>query len=88
MSDDGERPELVPLNRATHLLSCCRQTIYRMHADKQIILRKLRSRTMVPMSEIKRIKNGEPMQATVGEPVGEPIKRRPKKVKLDPHVSS
>lgn len=67
---DGLEPVLVPIARAAIMLGFCRQTLYRMEKDKQIIMRRPRGRTMVPMSEIKRIAAGEPMHDTVGEPVG------------------
>jgi hypothetical protein len=56
-----------------------------MQADQQIKFRKLRGRTMVPMSEIIRIQNGEPLE---DEDVEGPKKHRPKKVKLSLHISA
>lgn len=87
MLNDEDIPVQVPMNRAAFLLSCCRQTLYRMHADNQIVLNKMRGRTMVPMSEIIRIKNGEPMPGTVEGPVEGPQKRIVKKIKLYPRVT-
>jgi len=80
-------PVLVPIKRAATMLGFCRATLYRMEKDKQLVMRRPRGRTMVPMSEIKRIADGEPMQTVVGEPVGEPPKARPKKRQLSEVLS-
>lgn len=86
MSEMQERL-LVPLDEAAGMLGCSRHTVYRMHHMEQIRIVKLLGKTMVPVSELERIARGEPMQNAVGEPVGEPLKRRIKKVKLSPQLS-
>jgi hypothetical protein len=73
------------------MLGCCRQTLYKMRADKQIVFGKMRGRTMVPMAEIKRVHALIYPAATpepVVEPVGEPKKERIKKRQLIPQVSA
>lgn len=85
-----EEPLQVPISRAAMLLGVCRQTLYRMREDKEIVFGRLRGRAMVPMAEIKRIHEQLYPCATprlVGEPVVEPKKCRPKKIKLIPHVT-
>lgn len=90
---DGDEPLQVPIKEAARLLGCCRQTLYKMREDDQIQFGRMRGRAMVPMSEIKRIhallfgEGTEAMGGTVGEPVGEPPKHRPKKTKLYPQHS-
>ncbi len=83
-------PLQVPIRTAAHMLGCCRQTLYKMRADNQIIFGRMRGRTMVPMSEIKRVHALLFPQETleqVVEPVGEPKITRPKKIQLFPQVS-
>lgn len=75
-------PVLVPIKRAAVMLGFCRQTLYRMEKANELIIRRPNTRAMVPMSEIKRIAAGEPMQPPVGEPVGEPKFARVKKRQL------
>jgi hypothetical protein len=87
-------PLQVPIRTAARMLGCCRQTLYKMRADKQIVFGKMRGRTMVPMAEIKRVHaliyptapaaTPEP----VAVPVGEPKKERIKKRQLIPQVSA
>lgn len=86
-------PLQVPLKRAAELLGCCRQTLYRMRKDNEIFFGRMRGRTMVPLAEVKRVhallypQPDTITQEAVGEPVGEPKKARPKKVKLFPQVT-
>lgn len=94
MSDiEYDEPLQVPLNRAAMMLGVCRQTLYRMRKDNQIIFGRMRGRAMVPMAEVKRVhgqlypKDLEATRDTEGEPVGDEKKCRPKKIKLNPHVS-
>lgn len=82
----GYVPLAVSVDRAAELIGVSPQTLYRMRRDNQISFRKVRGRTLVPMSEVVRICNGEPKRDSVGEPVGDPPKRRPQKVKLFPQV--
>lgn len=79
-------PLAVSVERAAELIGVSTQTLYRMRRDDQIAFRKVRGRTLVPMAEVVRICNGEPKRDSVGEPVGEPPKRKPQKVKLFPQV--
>jgi hypothetical protein len=64
-----------------------------MRKDKEISFGRMRGRTMVPMAEVKRVhallypQTDNITQHTVGEPVGEPKKARPKKTKLYPQLS-
>lgn len=81
-----DEPLLVPIKEAARLLGFSRQTLYRMREDGQIAFRKLRGRTMVPMSEIKRLAAAEPAAPSVSDQPTQALepKRRPKKVKLYP----
>lgn len=87
-----DEPLQVPISHAAHLLGVCRRTLYRMRADNEIRFGRLRGRTLVPMSEIKRVHAqlypGSDIitHDNVGEPVGEPKKCRPKKTKLYPRL--
>jgi hypothetical protein len=84
-------PLQVPIKTAARMLGCCRQTLYKMRADKQIVFGRMRGRTMVPMAEIKRVHALIYPPATpepVVEPVGEPKKERVKKRQLIPQVSA
>lgn len=76
------QPLQVSVQEAARLLSVCRQTLYRMQQEGQIVFRKTRGRTMVPMSEVRRI-SGVTEQSVVA-PVVEPRKLRIKKRKLFP----
>lgn len=85
-----DEPLQVPIKKAATLLGVCRQTLYRMKADNEIIFGRMRGRAMVPMAEVRRVHQQLYPEATlpqVGEPVGEPKKSRPKKIKLIPQVS-
>lgn len=82
-------PLQVPIKTAARMLGCCRQTLYKMRADKQIIFGRMRGRTMVRMAKIERVHALLYPEATlepVEEPAGEPTKPRPKKIKLYPKV--
>jgi hypothetical protein len=87
-------PLQVPIRTAARMLGCCRQTLYKMRADKQIVFGRMRGRTMVPMAEIKRVHAliyppaPEVTPEPVVEPVGEPKKERIKKRLLIPQVSA
>lgn len=37
------------------LLGVCRQTLYRMKADNEIIFGRMRGRATVPMAEVRRV---------------------------------
>jgi excisionase family DNA binding protein len=82
-------PLLVPLNDACTLLGLCRQTLYRMEKGKEIRFVRIRGRTLVPMSEVKRVAECQ-MEAPV-EPVGDPVEDRKtapiKKIQLFPMVT-
>jgi hypothetical protein len=90
-------PLQVPIKHAAHMLGVCRETLYRMRKDNEITFGRFRGRAMVPMAEIKRVHaqlypqpQADPdniTQQPVGEPVGEPKKCRPKKVKLFPQLA-
>ncbi|MFA5952273.1 MAG: helix-turn-helix domain-containing protein [Hyphomicrobium sp.] len=83
------KPLLVPLNDACVMLGLCRQTLYRMERDKEIRFTRIRGRTLVPMSELQRLAEPEPVSppATVGDLVVV-LKTKPiKKVQLFPVVS-
>ncbi len=89
MSDVGESPRGMTINQACRALTVSRATLYRMHADDEIVFRKLRKRTVVPSTEVARILavrlGGESLEgerAPVREPVREPKIRRVKKLKL------
>lgn len=91
---DGDlEPLQVPINRAAYLLGVCRRTLYRMRQDNEIHFGRLRGRTMVPMAEIRRVHaqlypgTDNITRMSVGEPVGEPRKCRPKKIKLNPQLT-
>lgn len=79
-------PLLVPLNEACTMLGLCRQTLYRMEKDKEIRFTRIRGRTLVPMSELKRLAEPEPVAtpATVGDLVADLRSKRTKKVQLFP----
>lgn len=88
---DDDEPLSVSVKKAAHLLGVCTKTLYRMHTAEKIIFRKKFGRTLVPMSEVKRLNETDVVRDSVeekpghvGEPVGEPPKARPKKVKLYP----
>jgi excisionase family DNA binding protein len=83
----NDRPLAVSVEKAAELISVSVPTLYRMRRDSQIEFRKVRGRTLVPMTEVERICNGEPKRDTVGEPVGEPQNRRVQKVKLVPQLT-
>lgn len=93
VTERGDEPLQVPLNRAAFLLGVCRQTLYRMRKDNEIVFGRMRGRTMVPMSEVKRVhallypQPDNITRETVGEPVEEPKKARPKKIKLYPQLT-
>lgn len=74
--DDNEQPLSVSMKRAAYLTGVSKRTLYRMHAKNRLILSKVLSRTVVPMSEVQRIIHGIPMQPTMGTPEGEPPKTR------------
>lgn len=80
-------PLAVSVEKAAELISVSVPTLYRMRRDAQIEFRKVRGRTLVPMSEVVRICNGEPKRDAVGEPVGEPKKRRVEKRQLHPQLT-
>lgn len=86
-------PLQVPIKEAARLLGCCRETLYRMRKDNEIVFGKFRGRAMVPMAEVRRVHAllwpgaDNITQQPVGEPVGEPKKARPKKKKLYPLVA-
>ena len=82
-----DSPLAVSVDHAADLIGVSVPTLYRMRRDDQIEFRKVRGRTIVPMTEVVRICNGEPKRDTVGEPVGEPPKRRIQKVKLVPQLT-
>jgi excisionase family DNA binding protein len=82
-----EPPRLIPLAEAARLLGLSKPTIYRMARQRRIRLVRPLGRAMVPRSEVDRIERGEPMQSPVGEPVGDQISRRPKKVQLFPQLN-
>lgn len=89
--NDIDKPLQVPIRKAAFMLGCCRQTLYKMRADKQITFGRMRGRTMVPMREIERVHALLYPQETpepVEEPVGEPKTPRIKKIKLFPQHSS
>jgi excisionase family DNA binding protein len=94
MSDLEIQPLQVPLKTAAELLGCCRATLYRMRDDGQISFGRMRGRTMVPMAEIHRVnallypEQKDAIEHHVGEPVWEPKKVRPKKIKLNPTLSA
>lgn len=89
----NDEPLQVPIKNAAHMLGVCRRTLYRMRKDREIFFGRMRGRTMVPMSEVKRVHallypNSDTItHHTVGEPVGEPKKCRPKKTKLYPQLT-
>lgn len=93
MDQKEPEPLQVPIKTAAVMLGCCRQTLYKMRADNQIAFGRMRGRTMVPMAEIRRVHallyadQEETKPDHVGEPVGEPGKRRPKKIKLYQRLS-
>jgi excisionase family DNA binding protein len=82
-------PLQVPIKEAARLLGVCRETLYRMRKDQEIRFGRLRGRTLVPMAEIKRVHAQlYPHADTITQqPVEEPKKCRPKKMKLYPHVA-
>lgn len=79
------QPRSIGLNAAAEALGVCRATLYRMYDDGEIEFKKLRGRTVVPVSEIDRLTHVE--RDPVGVPVGEPKPRRIKKIKLFPKVA-
>ena len=83
----SDAPLAVSVARAAELIDVSVPTLYRMRRDEQIEFRKVRGRTIVPMSEVARICNGEPKRDAVGEPVVEPVKRRVQKTKLVPQLT-
>lgn len=85
-----DEPLQVPIKTAAQMLGFSRQTLYKMRAEGQITFGCMRSRAMVPMAEIKRLHATlyPATQDAVGEPVGEPPKRRMKKTKLYPRLSA
>jgi hypothetical protein len=87
IDSDEDEPLNVSLKRASKLLGLSIRTLYRMEEENQIIFKRRRGRTLVPMSEIKRVDEGRPMLDAVGEPVGEPPKPRVKKIQLYPQVT-
>ncbi len=82
MSDT--QPLLVPLNEACTMLGLCRQTLYRMEKDNEIRFVRIRGRTLVPMSEMKRLSEPAPILDPVGVPERLHEKARPRKRKLYP----
>lgn len=82
------RPDMlmaVSIPEACRRLGGCHaSTIYRMRMKNQIVLVKLRGRTLVPVSEIARILGGT--QVAVVGPVREPKKLMFLKRKLFPKV--
>jgi len=93
MDGDVLEPLQVPISQAAFMLGVCRRTLYRMRDDKEIFFGRMRGRTMVPMAEVRRVHallypgpQGGTL-ATVGGPVGEPKKARPKKTKLYPQLT-
>lgn len=87
------QPFHVSIKDAAAILGVCRQTLYRMHRAGELKLSKVRRRTFVPVAELERIRvaSQEPRSDDdkldrVGEPVGEPVSRRPAKRKLYPMV--
>jgi hypothetical protein len=94
MSDfPRDEPLQVPIKRAAFMLGVCRETLYRMRKDNEIVFGTFRGRAMVPMAEVKRVHaqlyphpDGGTQQP-VGVPVREPKKCRPKKRKLYPQVA-
>ena len=79
----------VTVLEAADALSVSRHTLYRMRKAKQIAFIKLRGRTLVPVSELERLATPvpEPLGVPGLEPVAEPKKSRPKKIKLIPRVA-
>ena len=78
---------LIPIAEAARMLGCCRQTLYRLEARKGIRFVRQWGRTMVPVSEVERIVNDGSCPEHVGEPVGGPVKIRPKKRQLFPQLT-
>lgn len=79
----------MPIRDAARILGYCTRALYNMHAAGELALNKMRRRTLVPVTELERIKAKldearEPQ--SVGEPVREPVSRRPKKRRLVPLV--
>ncbi len=70
------RPQHVPIARAAELLGVSRRTLERMWADGELATHTLRGRRFVPLSEIARLSGAAP----VGAPVGEPRRRRKRKL--------
>lgn len=85
MGDIEEGVLLVPVSEAAAALNVCRHTLYRMRNAEQIRFVKLRGKTLVPVSELERLSGGK--QEPELEPVEEPKKARPKKIKLIPRVA-
>ena len=86
----SNEPLQIPLSRAAMLLGVCRQTLYRMRDDNEIVFGRLRGRAMVPMAEVRRVHAQlypESTLTTVCAPVVDPRKPRHKKVKLFPQLS-
>lgn len=87
---DVTEPRGFTVNEAAARLSVSRATLYRMRDDNQISFKKVRGRTIVPASEVRRIvavSNDDSHSAngqTVRVPVREPQKIRVRKIKLYP----
>ena len=75
----------VSVAEAAHALGVCRGTLYKMKAEGQIAFTKVRGRTLVPVSELKRISDVA-TRVSVGEAVVEPRKLIIKKRKLFPKL--
>lgn len=76
------KPLQVSIKEAIRLIGLSRSTLYRMDDSGEIKFNRVRGRTMIPMDELERVST-----LSVGEPVGEPKKRRMKKRKLIPIVN-
>jgi excisionase family DNA binding protein len=89
---DVTEPRGFTVNEAAARLSVSRATLYRMRDDNQISFKKIRGRTIVPASEVRRIvaigddDSRSTDEAPVRVPVREPRKIRAKKIKLYPAI--
>lgn len=89
----GYQPFHVPIREAARILGYSTDTLYRMNRKGELAFNKYRRRTFVPVTELDRIKaklereREASMQQSVGDPVREPTKARPKKRKLIPKDS-
>ena len=90
---DVTEPRGFTVNEAAARLSVSRATLYRMRDDNQISFKKIRGRTIVPASEVRRIvavSNDDSHSAdgpSVRVPVREPTKIRVRKIKLHPALT-